>query len=73
MQVIASRNHKKGHIIYHRSRCIYEKRIHPDNKWSMDLEKAQKSKQKKYSNLDFLDDICTAVIGSYFLHCISSG
>lgn len=44
MQVIASRNHKKGQIIYHRSRCMYEKRIHPDNKWSMDLEKAQKSR-----------------------------
>lgn len=38
MSVIASRNHKKGHIVYHKSGCIYEKRVHPDNRWSLNMD-----------------------------------
>lgn len=33
MVLVATRNHKKNHIVYHKPGCIYERRIHPDNSW----------------------------------------
>lgn len=45
MSVIATIKHKKGHIVYHKPGCIYERRILPDNHWNLKLDKIEHSKK----------------------------
>lgn len=45
MEVIATMKHKKGHIVYHKPGCIYERKILPDNRWSLKPDKIEHSKK----------------------------